>query len=217
MENGVQLNTMAEKLTLRQEAVMRFLEGFRRKAGVPPSLREIQGHFGFASPNAAAKHLAALERKGAIRRSGGRRARGLVLPERMPRGLVEVPVFGTIPAGMPSMESEERDGCVRVDLDSLGIPRNARTFALRVRGDSMIGAHIVDGDIVVLEFKPPSHGRVVAALIDGECTLKTFLVRGGKPFLRAENPKYPDLIPARELVIQGVMVALLRRAEVSPR
>jgi repressor LexA len=81
----------------------------------------------------------------------------------------------------------------------------------------MIGAHIVDGDIVVLEFKPPSHGRVVAALIDGECTLKTFLVRGGKPFLRAENPKYPDLIPARELVIQGVMVALLRRAEVSPR
>jgi repressor LexA len=213
---GVQIDTMFGKLTAKQQAVLRFLENFREGAGVPPSLREIQGHFGFASPNAAAKHLAALERKGALKRAAGR-ARGLQLPEPLPRGIAEVPVFGTIPAGVPSLESEGRDGCVRVDLDSLGIPKNARTFALRVRGDSMVGAHIVDGDIVVLEFKPPSHGRVVAALIDGESTLKTFLLRGGKPYLRAENPNYPDLIPARELVIQGVMVALLRQAEFSRR
>lgn len=101
---------------------------------------------------------------------------------------------------------------MRVELDTLGIPKNARTFALKVRGDSMIGAHILDGDIVILELKLPSHGRVVAALIDGESTLKTFLVRAGKPYLRAENPNYPNLIPAQELVIQGVMVALLRQA-----
>ena len=76
----------------------------------------------------------------------------------------------------------------------------------------MVGAHILDGDLVVLELKPPAHGNVVAALIDGDSTLKTFLMQNGHPFLRAENPKYPDLIPAQELVIQGVMAALIRQS-----
>jgi repressor LexA len=80
----------------------------------------------------------------------------------------------------------------------------------------MIGRHIVDGDIVVLEHGPePRPGDVVAALIDGESTLKTFLRRNGKPYLKAENPKYPDLIPAQELMIQGIFRALIRRAEMS--
>ena len=203
--------TMGEALTLKQQAVRDFIEAYRQREGVSPSLREIQAHFGFASPNAAAKHLAALRRKGVVQRSPGR-ARGLVLSESTERLISEIPILGAIPAGQPLEESEQREGCVRVDLDTLGIPKNARTFALRVRGDSMIGAHILNGDIVILELKPPSHGRVVAALIDGESTLKTFLVRAGKPYLRAENPNYPDIIPAQELVIQGVMVALLRQA-----
>ena len=106
----------------------------------------------------------------------------------------------------------EREGCVSIDVASLGIPRSARTFALRVRGDSMVDAHICDGDVVVLEFREPRNGDIVAALIDGETTLKRYVVEKGKPFLHAENPHFPDLIPARELVIQGVMVALLRQA-----
>jgi hypothetical protein len=79
-----------------------------------------------------------------------------------------------------------------------------------VRGDSMIDAHIVAGDVVIMELRDPTHRDIVAALIDGETTLKRFLVHKGKPFLRAENSKYPDLIPAHELVIQGVFRALLR-------
>ena len=75
----------------------------------------------------------------------------------------------------------------------------------------MTGAHILDGDLVVLELRNPNHGNIVAALIDGETTLKRYLVRHGRPFLHAENPQYPDLIPAHELLIQGVMVALLRK------
>jgi repressor LexA len=106
----------------------------------------------------------------------------------------------------------EREGSITVDIAALGIPRNARTFALKVRGDSMIDAHICNGDTVILEFREPRKGDIVAALIDGETTLKRYVVEKGKPFLRAENPDYPDLIPARELVIQGVLVALMRHA-----
>ena len=74
----------------------------------------------------------------------------------------------------------------------------------------MVNAGIHEGDTVILEFKEPRNNDIVAALIDGETTLKRYLSQQGKPFLRAENPKYPDLIPARELVIQGVMIALFR-------
>ena len=78
----------------------------------------------------------------------------------------------------------------------------------------MIGRHILSGDIVVLEHgMSPRPGDVVAALIDNESTLKTYLVQRNKPYLRAENPKYPDLIPAQELVIQGVMRALIRKVD----
>ncbi|HEU0038467.1 MAG TPA: S24 family peptidase, partial [Verrucomicrobiae bacterium] len=85
-------------------------------------------------------------------------------------------------------------------------------FALRVTGDSMIGRHILDGDFVVLEHGPePRNGQVVAALIDGASTLKTFVLKSGKAYLKAENPRYPNLIPAHELMIQGVFKALIRR------
>ena len=77
----------------------------------------------------------------------------------------------------------------------------------------MIGRHILAGDIVVLERGPdPRSGQIVAALVDGERTLKTYLVKNNKSYLKAENPKYPNLIPAYELVIQGVFKALIRRA-----
>jgi repressor LexA len=100
---------------------------------------------------------------------------------------------------------------VAVDLSSIGLSEGARTFALTVRGDSMIGAHIQEGDVVVLEYREPRDGDVVAALIDGETTLKRFVLDNGRPFLKAENPAYPDLIPAMELIVQGVVVALTRK------
>jgi repressor LexA len=76
----------------------------------------------------------------------------------------------------------------------------------------MIDAHICSGDTVILEFREPRNGDIVAALIDGETTLKRYQVTKGKPYLHAENEDFPDLIPARELIIQGVLVALLRKA-----
>ncbi|MDB4618230.1 MAG: transcriptional repressor LexA [Akkermansiaceae bacterium] len=201
---------MAKGLTQRQQELLDFLKIHQQENGLMPSTREIQAHFGFASQTAAMSHLRALEKKEVIVRLPGK-ARAVVFPEELEREeIVDIPVYGSIAAGMAEAVEEEKQGCVSIDIASLGIPRNARTFALKVRGESMIDAHICDGDTVILEFREPRNGDVVAALIDGDTTLKRFVIENGRPFLHAENEQFPDIVPARELVIQGVMVGLLR-------
>ena len=157
-------------------------------------------------------HLRAIERKGVIQRLPGK-ARAVVFPDELDRPqIVDIPIYGRIAAGRAQDVEALREGCISIDVNTLGIRRPGRAFALRVRGDSMIGAHICNGDTVILEKREPLKGDIVAALIDGETTLKRYLLNRGKPFLRAENPDYPDLIPARELIIQGVLIALIRHA-----
>jgi repressor LexA len=113
-----------------------------------------------------------------------------------------------IPAGVPE---DVADGCVTLDPAAV-LRASRRSFALRVRGQSMINAGICDGDIVVGEFTPEARpGAVVVALIDGESTLKRFVLQHGRPYLASENPNYPDLIPLSELVIQGVVHTVVRR------
>ncbi|MBX7210308.1 MAG: transcriptional repressor LexA [Verrucomicrobiaceae bacterium] len=197
-------------LTERQREMLDFLRTYQRTHGVMPSTRDIQKAFGFSSQTAAMSHLRALEKKGVIQRHAGL-ARAVVFPQDLERAeIVDVPVYGSIPAGLAVDAEQQAEGCISVDVHTLGIPRHARTFALKVRGDSMTGAHILDGDFVVLEVREPRPRDIVAALIDGETTLKRYLVRNGRPYLKAENPEYPDLIPASELVIQGVMITLIR-------
>jgi repressor LexA len=201
---------MRKELTTRQQELLDFLKITQSETGVMPSTREIQAHFGFASQTAAMSHLRALEKKGVIVRLAGK-ARAVIFPEELEREeIVDIPVYGSIAAGMSEAMEEEKEGCISIDIASLGIPRNARTFALKVRGESMIDAHICDGDTVILEFREPRHMDIVAALIDGETTLKRFIIEKGRAYLRAENIDFPDLIPARELVVQGVLVGLLR-------
>ncbi len=203
---------MQPDLTHRQKEILEYLRMSQRRTGIMPSTREIQHYFGFASQTAAMSHLRALERKGVIQRLAGK-ARAVIFPEDLDRGeIADIPIYGSIAAGMSQDVETEREGCIAVDISALGIPRHAKTFALKVRGNSMIDAHICNGDTVILEFREPRKGDIVAALIDGETTLKRYLVEKGQPFLRAENPDFPDLIPARELIIQGVLVALLRHA-----
>jgi repressor LexA len=192
-------------ITDHQQVVLDFSWDSPADKGVMPSLREIQGHFEFGSWFGAHERLLTLEKEGAMQRSGG-----AVRSIAVAGNLVHIPLLGMIPAGYPSDQEQQSDRCLSIDEDTLQLPKNARTFALEVCGDSMIDAHIVAGDVVIMELRDPTHRDIVAALIDGETTLKRFLVHKGKPFLRAENSKYPDLIPAHELVIQGVFRALLR-------
>jgi repressor LexA len=197
-------------LTNRQQQILDFIREHQRVRGVTPSTREIQEHLGLASQTTVVDHLKALENKGVLKKLSNT-ARGLVLTERYAGSeMREIPIYGTIPAGFPADQQQEAEGCIAVDTSTLRLPKGARTFGLKVRGDSMINAGILNGDVVILEFREPRNNDIVAALIDGDCTLKRYLIQRGKPFLKAENPKYPNLIPARELVIQGVQIALLR-------
>ena len=199
------------ELTARQQEVLDFIRRQQQQTGFSPSSREIQEHFGFQSQTAAMNHLRALERKGVINRTPGK-ARSAVDPNfRFLSRLRPIPVLGQIPAGMPSETAEWSSSRIGIDLAAFGVESGAEVFAVRVRGDSMLGAQIADGDTVLLQKRIPKNGEIVAALIDGESTLKRYLLDQGEPFLRAENPLYPDLLPAAELVIQGVMIGLLRK------
>jgi repressor LexA len=199
-----------ESLTERQTQLLNFLRDHQREHGVMPSTREIQRFFGFASQTAAMSHLRALEKKGVIQRYAGK-ARAVVFPGDLDRPeVMNIPIYGD----NNSDEQQQSSGCMSVDIATLGVPRGARTFALKVHGDSMVGAHIIDGDHVVLEVKEPQPRDIVAAVIDGQSTLKRYVVRNGLAYLKAENLLSSDLIPISDLVIQGVMVALVRH---SPR
>ena len=197
-------------LTERQRDVLEFIQSEQREKGLTPSTREIQHHFGFASQTSVMQYLATLERKGFLDRHA-RKARALITPVQKVR-ITDVPIYGQIPAGMATLTEQTIEGHVSLDARSVNASKHGKTFALRVRGDSMIDAHIVDGDIVILEDrKDVQNGDIVAALIDGETTLKRYVTEHGRPYLKAENPLYPNLVPARELRIQGVMVSLVRK------
>jgi repressor LexA len=202
-------------LTRAQQRILDFIRNEIRSGRLVPTHREIADHFGFRSTRAAACHIEALKRKGFIEAEPGKvRALQIINPLQNFRSrIMDIPLFGSIPAGLAENREQDAEGCVSVDIGSIGFKPTRNTFALRVTGDSMIGRHILDGDVVVMEHGPePRDGQIVAALIDGASTLKTFVVKGGKPWLKAENPKYPNLIPAQELMIQGVFKALIRKA-----
>lgn len=200
-----------ESLTDRQQEVLDYILECNAHTGVTPSTREIQEHFGFASQTAAMNHLRALERKGVIQRRAGK-ARAVSVVANMNREpVVDIPIYGAIAAGMSETSEQETLGTVSVDAVTLGISHKRGAFALKVRGDSMINADIQDGDLAVFENREPRSKDVVAALIDGETTLKRYVVERGRSYLKAENPRFPKLIPMQELRVQGVMVALIRK------
>ncbi len=216
---NIQMTTM-EPLTYRQQEILGYLQYHMRTEGTWPSFREIESHFGFRSTNAVMGHLKALERKGYISRVPGQartfRINMDLNDDSRPEGaedVVDIPIYGSIAAGYPDgVEPSGEIGRLQIDVNTAGIRRSRRAFALKVRGESMVDAGIYDGDTVIVEQCPPNDNDIVAALIDGETTLKRFINRAGKsPYLKAENRAYPALYPVAELVIQGVVKALVRQ------
>lgn len=202
------------RLTRKQEKVLEFLRERVRLLGSAPTYREIADHFGFKSPKAATDHVTALEKKGYVRRHGGRsRSIKLILPEGPPdESTINVPLLGRIQAGRAWHEAEEFHGSLDIDRRLLGRSANHKLFLLQIAGDSMNGCGIYDGDVVVADADITARqGDVVVGLIDGNSAVKTLSVKGGAYFLKSENPEYPDLIPIGDMRVQGVVITVLRR------
>jgi len=221
MFTGIHLD-MKKELTFRQQQILGFIQRRSEEMGYWPSIREIQKEFSFRSTNAVIGHLRALEKKGYLERKANHaRAFRLCIPD-LPSvsggdknmlDVVEIPILGNIAAGYPDrVEPAGEVGTLQVDAFTARQRRLKSTFAIRVRGESMIGAGIEDGDTVVVEAREPKDGDIVAALIDGETTLKRYIRQPGHlPYLKAENPDYPELHPVDELIVQGVATSFVRK------
>jgi repressor LexA len=201
---------MLTSLTVRQKEIYDFLLRTIREKGYAPSIPEIGRHFKIASTNGVSDHLKALEKKGYIRRIGKRAIEVLSAVGKPALTVVrEIPIVGRVPAGKPFLSEENIEGLLTITND-MG---SGKLFALQVKGDSMIGAGILDGDRVIVKQQGTSdNGEIVCALIEGEATLKRFNRKDGVITLKAENEKYaPITVSAGEFRVLGKVVGLMRK------
>lgn len=197
-------------MTENQEATLDFIGAYQEANGVPPSTRQIQRHFRYGSHTSVVRQLRALAEAGHIEQTPNG---SWGLKGRQQLHLFSAPVYGSIPAGLPAMKDQEPEETITIAPSLFGVrgPRRHHLWILRVSGDSMTGAGILDGDLVALVRKDPRPGDIIAALVDEtSSTLKHFVKERGRAILRAANPRYPDILPQR-LESQGVMVGLIRR------
>ena len=203
---------MARNLTARQREVLEAITSYVAQRGYPPSIRELRSSLGISSLRGVTIHLDALERKGWIereRRSRSIRVLAPVAPEAR-RAVPSVPLLGRIAAGLPLLAVENVESYLPVPPEMLS--PSAECFALRVKGDSMLGDHILDGDVIVVRVQPTAeHGEVVAALLGDEATVKRLDLSSAQPRLLPSNPDYPPIEPPPdEFRILGKVVGLMR-------
>ena len=205
------------ELTVRQRQILDFILETVSDRGYPPSVREIGEAVGLSSPSTVHSHLSALVKAGYLRRDPSKpRAIEVIAPgdeHRMHRAPVrDVPLVGNIAAGSPILAEEDIEEIYPLPTELVG---HDPVFMLSVRGDSMTGVGIYDGDYVVVRRQPTARdGQLVAALVDGEeATVKRLERRDGRVILRAENPDYPAMVFSDGVEILGVAIAVLRRLE----
>lgn len=204
-------------LTDRQRQILDVIRGWVQRHGYPPTVREIGAAVGLGSPSSVAHHLKTLTRHGLIRRAPGwpRAVDARPLPgdddppvkSEAPRGAA-APLLGAIAAGTPILAEEHVEEVLSLPAELVG---RGTLFALRVRGDSMTEAAIGDGDIIVVRQQAVAdNGDIVAALLDGEATVKQYRTRDGHIELVPHNPHYP-VLPGDHATILGKVVCVLHR------
>ncbi len=207
-------------LTQRQRLVLEHIHRSVTERGYPPSMREIGEAVGLTSPSSVKHQLASLERKGFIRRDPNRpRAIEVVLPDAAEASIdvtdsgnatpaaTYVPVVGRIAAGGPILAEQAVEDVFPLPTQLVG---DGQLFMLKVVGDSMIDAAICDGDWVVVRQQPNAeNGDIVAAMLDGEATVKTFKKRDGHIWLMPHNPDFEPIL-GDEAVVVGKVTAVLR-------
>lgn len=216
--NNQYLIEMRAGLTQRQDEVYQFLLDQREQSGFCPTQEEIRQHFGFRSQNSVQEHLRLLEQKGFIKRSR-RKARSIQLTAPGERtdlhDVINVPLVGWIPAGNPAFALECQEDVVPLPRRLF---RGRDLFALRVKGDSMTGAGIFDGDLAVLSAGQEwSDGVIAAVVLDEEATLKRVFRAPHGVRLHAENPAYADRLISEKSPftcrVAGVLVGTVRKFE----
>jgi repressor LexA len=197
-------------LTPRQREVFDYLSRFTQAHGYAPTIAEVRAHLGLSSPATVHQLLSALEREGLIRRIP-HASRGIeIVKQKEAEQACEIPLLGVVAAGQP-IEAILNQEIVCIPPDLLG---RGRTFALRVRGDSMIDEHIADGDFIIVESRQTAdNGQTVVALVDGnDTTVKRFYREGKQVRLEAANPDYQPIIrPSESVSIQGIVIGVIRK------
>jgi repressor LexA len=203
---------MVRELTGKQQRVLGYIVEHLERHGYPPTLKEIAGHFGISSPNAVRDHLRALEGKGFLRRDADKsRALTVVGRERRParRGL---PLLGEVAAGSPLLAEQNFQDAV--DLGGY-FGDDPGTFVLRVKGDSMIGAGINDGDLVVVRHQETlASGEIGVVILGQEATVKRVFVEGRRLRLQPENDRLVPMLVSRndpEIRIGGKVIGVIRK------
>jgi len=201
-------------LTERQKQLLDFIKGTIYSKGLPPTVSEMAKGLQVKSKNAVAKLLKALEEEGLVSRDGT--ARGLKIKDEFGNeiqpGVINVPLLGRISAGAPVMVEENIEEWI--SLPQTFVRGKRQVFLLKVRGDSMEKAGILEGDLVIV--RPTREVRsqdIVVALLHDEATVKRFIEIHGRKYLKPENSKYQNIYPQEEWTIQGKVVGVIRRLE----
>lgn len=208
---------MRKSLTSRQQAIFDFIARIIRSRGAPPTIRDIMEEFAISSTNGVRTTLAALEKKGHIRRHP-RLSRGIELvdvpdPEQQTSNTLEVPLLGRVAAGTPILAQENFE--TTLEIDKSIAPTSGNLFALRVQGESMRNIGILDGDIVVArQQETVEKGEIVVAVIDDEATVKRFQADEMGIQLLPENESFDPIVVTEdsgEFRIAGKVVGLMRQ------
>ena len=198
-------------LTKRQAETLNYIRAFTRKNGYSPSYREIADHFGLSAVSTIAKHVKSLKEQGLIAHQWNRSRSLTTIPTQTSRAtsrLIDVPLMGDIPAGPLQEIHASKDQSLQLDKKLIG---KGRHFALYVRGESMIDAGILDGDIAILRQQSAiKTGQIGAFLVNNEVTLKKFFREKGKVLLMPANSSMLPIMPEGELEVQGILVLTLR-------
>jgi len=197
-----------KELTKRQGEVLAFIAGYIHTHAYPPTIREVAEFFSI-SVKGAHDHLTALKKKGLLKQ-GDKKSRTIELLKPGEKDdFEEIPVLGTVAAGRPILSDENMDGIIKLDKSML---KNGRKyFALRVRGDSMVGAGIMDGDTAVIEQQEAvRNGEIAVVMLDEAVTLKTFYQESARVRLQPENSRYSPIYCSGDLRILGRLAHIVR-------
>uniref|UniRef100_A0A7C3E3H0 LexA repressor n=1 Tax=Gracilinema caldarium TaxID=215591 RepID=A0A7C3E3H0_9SPIR len=200
-----------KELTERQREVLSFISAFAKSHTYPPTIREIADHFSI-SVKGAYDHLNALKKKGYLRLED-KRSRTIEVvhtttEQEESEKLIQIPILGTVAAGKPILAEENWEGTI--SLPPSMVKKQGAYFALNVRGDSMIEAGIMDGDVAVIEKRETAHnGEIVVAVVDDAVTLKRFFKESNRIRLQPENPAYSPIY-CQDVRVLGKLSCIIR-------